>query len=558
MPDAVEQAGGVPRHARGAGLHRGTTERTATVDVSRVRRVLWRVGMVAFMVQLAGLFIWSQRLFDRFDMPLDFAIFLQPWTLIPHGTLDPFSTIHGYAFVHDHLEVGFWPLSLLSYLDPNGLLLLLLQDLAIVAINVVTFGWILRMLVRRNGVAGGSREQMTSWAVGSLVLVLLLLDPGAYETASDNFHMQAFGTLFLVLTAADLWAGKTRRPVLWAGCALLFGGVFGTCLVAVAVSALLARTRASRTAIAIGVVGALWLAVAMLTHSELGSALDNNYAYLANHPEIPPATTSAILSGLLHHPGRAFHVIAQRWHAVWDQLSFGGVIGLASVWGLPMAVIVLLPAVLNVNPVFVSVIGSFNVVAIYPFLIVGTAEVLARLAGVNMRPAIASSPAITAPDLPIEAETGFRRYRVAVVVSTTIVLTLVLAFFDIASDRQLPAQWELVSVPASQTLSQVLSVTPGDAEVIAAAGVVGRFGGRRSVYAVMVNPQLFPIRARDVEFVLTPSQGIESVSVSGLQADVNYVQNRLHASLLADHNGVYAFSWHPSATTRYVILPGAG
>jgi hypothetical protein len=225
---------------------------------------------------------------------------------------------------------------------------------------------------------------------------------------------------------------------------------------------------------------------------------------------------------------------------------------------------VLLPAVLNVNPVFVSEIGSFNVVAIYPFLIVGTAEVLARLAGLpvqasNPRGAHRSRsdrPSGRLSVRPLRVPVRLRPLRVPVVAGVTIVMVVVLAFLGVSKDRQLPDQWEFVNVPASQSLSHVLNATPRNAEVIASQGVVGRFGGRQYVYAVMLNAQWFPVQTGEVEFVLTPSQGIETASVSALQADVTYVETRLHASLVADDNGVYAFLWRPSARTRYVILPG--
>ncbi len=236
-------------------------------------------------------------------------------------------------------------------------------------------------------------------------------------------------------------------------------------------------------------------------------------------------------------------------------------------WGLPLAVVVLVPAALDDNPVFVSQIGSFNVVAVYAFVAVGTAAVLSRVAVAPPVPASGEDPAAGA-GAPAHQHQGrgvrtawtptrtFANLRFATAMSVAVALLVTLAFFDGTKDSKLPSQWELVSGPASATLSQVLAATPADAEVIAAQGVVGRFGARRSVYAVLATPQAFPVQARNVVFVLTPAQGIETVSEAALQADIAYVQMQLHATPLASADGVYAFSWHPPARTRSVVLSG--
>ena len=93
--------------------------------------------------------------------------------LIEHGHWNPMNSIQGYPFLQDHFELGMWPVSLLSALHPNGLLLLWIQDAAIVGTELVTFIWIVDLLDRARQRRGLSPEAYWLLALAALALILL-------------------------------------------------------------------------------------------------------------------------------------------------------------------------------------------------------------------------------------------------------------------------------------------------------------------------------------------------------------------------------------------------
>src|ERR1700722_459166 len=114
-------------------------------------RKFWIASIAVLALQLAALIAYSSHLYARFDLSVDFAHNVQAWYLIGHGTLDPVDTVRIAAtpFWRDHFDLILWPLSLLRWLSPQPVILLWLQDAAIVASEVVTLLWVSAILSDR-------------------------------------------------------------------------------------------------------------------------------------------------------------------------------------------------------------------------------------------------------------------------------------------------------------------------------------------------------------------------------------------------------------------------
>src|ERR1022692_1773888 len=104
-------------------------------------------------------------------------------------------------------------------------------------------------------------------------------------------------------------------------------------------------------------------------------------------------------------------------------------------------------------------------------------------------------------------------------------------------------------------LSRVAARIPDSAEVISSQGVIGRFAGRLDVRA-MLGSGWQPIDSRDVWFVISPYQGIQTQSSGSAMALVAYLAGPLHATMVADSNGVWAFRWHPPKGVHRLLIPG--
>ena len=105
-----------------------------------------RLARGLLLVQLLWLVGFSWIQFHRGALTRDFATYNQGAWLIAHGHLDPYDTVLGRQLWRNNGEFIMWPLSLLTYLPPEGLWLLWVQDVAIVGTGWVAVGWISEFL----------------------------------------------------------------------------------------------------------------------------------------------------------------------------------------------------------------------------------------------------------------------------------------------------------------------------------------------------------------------------------------------------------------------------
>ncbi len=116
--------------------------------VPPMRRVR-RAGYGLLGLQLVLALAWSTVQYDRFALTFDFTIFHQAWYLIAHGDLDPWSTIKLSYFWQDHSEFIMWPLALLYWVWPHSVVLLYVQDIAVVGAEAVAFTWLSELAAQR-------------------------------------------------------------------------------------------------------------------------------------------------------------------------------------------------------------------------------------------------------------------------------------------------------------------------------------------------------------------------------------------------------------------------
>jgi uncharacterized membrane protein len=531
----------------------GTSRRAAlwTRLGARGLRPFWVTAAAVLLVQLVALGAYSAWLWHRFDLTDDFASYTQAWWLIGHGHLNPVDTIHSptFAFVKNHFELGLWPIGWLGRLWPNGLLLLWLQDLALVATEAVVLLWVVGAVAERV-----SRHRT---GVALAALVALVGNIYWYETASFDVHGETLGLPFAVAAAYALWQGRSRAAWIAALIALCFGDVVALTLLFAGLGVLVAsrwrRSVSTAAALGVTVLAVVWFALVTVLDANQGSGVVSNYGYLVHAGS--HATARSVLSGLASHPLHVLHVAVDRWRSLGKSLTSAGLLGLLTPVGFLVAVGTLVPAALNVNPAFVTPTIAFQTLAVVPFVFVGSVALLLHLGG-GVRPV--AGGATIAPTVAPRASrrtTTNARWRAPVAWVLGAALFALALTQSVTLYSQIRSDWWKVDAPAAGVLSRALTEIPSRAEVISSQGVIGRFAERVSIYPDVAAPQAFPIRQSTVVFVIAPSQGIESVPVASARADIAYIRHQLGATVLVSGHGVTALEWHPPAETKVVVLP---
>ncbi|HMD46713.1 MAG TPA: DUF2079 domain-containing protein [Acidimicrobiales bacterium] len=504
-------------------------------------RLVRRVAVVAFSVQLVAMGAWSAVLYSRYSVTFDGATYLQALHLISHGHLDPYSTTLRLPFWRGHFEILLWPLSVLDWLPPHGLVLFWAQDAAVVATEVVAFAWICR--VARGQVP---RPDAAWWpaALAGLGLVVLVADPWTYWATSFDFHTEPFCGLFVLAAAYDFSGRRNRRAWVWVGLTLLCGDVAGTWVTGLGLSALVAALveRDRRRALlgtggALVVAGAAWLALLTAVGANKGSVLTASYGYLATRPGAAPPTgltASALARQVLTHPLRPLRAFADNLHNLAANLAPAGLVGTLTPWTFGVPLVILVENELNGG--YGSrrfSIPSFQSSPIYSFCAVGLVIVVAWVVG----------------------RVGLGRRALAVLAAVLAANALVWAVVWIPPVK---AAWLRIPGNEASVLASVgRRIGPGD-EVVASQGVVGRFAERRADYAFVAGPLEVPVSGRHVWFVLLTASGIESAPVDQTLAAVAELAGPLHATEVAATDGVFAFRWDRPASVHRLRFPGAG
>jgi Predicted membrane protein (DUF2079) len=501
------------------------------IGPGRVRRV-WQVSLCLLSLQLIGMVIFSTAQYRRFNLTSDFAGYAQGWAAIAHGHMSPYSSIFGVPLWRDDLELVMWPLALLYWIYPHSVMLLWLQDLAVVGGELVALAWVGEALTRRG------RDHSDSALVLGMTTALLVLTPWSWFTIGFDFHLEPIAVVFALLAAWDLWAGRYRRLLLWAPLTLACCAAAGALMIiAIGLAAAVSRDSCRRVALALVVAGGAWLALVSGLDAmrfgglQRGLQLSTMYGYLLSQPT-SGLGLSGILEALVLHPLRAVHMFASHVVFVIGYVASAGVVGLRSRWGLAPAAFVLVPSALNADSDFIHFGQAFQSWPAVLFLVVGSALALQSLAW------RAASP----------------RQVVLVFGSLALTSSLIVMVLYVG---HLPTYIERVSPAAASELANAQRKIPGNAEIIASQGVIGRLAPGHTAYDYWAHgaPERYAINGRPVAFVLAPMQGTaEGLPHETLQA-VHYVRDDLHATVLEQGAGIWVFEWQPKPMNKLLVLP---
>jgi uncharacterized membrane protein len=501
--------------------------------------LFWTIALLLISVQLAGLLLYSWYLYGRFDLLEDFAHNAQAWYLIGHGDLLPLDTIRipTTPFLRDHLDLVMWPLSLLHLVSGSPFWLLVVQDLAVVAAELITLRWVWSLVE--------SRLDRHRTAAGLLALVVLMANAWWYEAVSFDVHLTPLGLPLLVAVGYWLWRGRWARAAVAAAVCVLFGAVVVEILLFVGIGSLLvilARRPRQRqgimTALVVSIAAGVWVLIVTGIGANQASNLASQYSYLV--ADNGHAGTLALLGGIFRHPVRAAHMLSHRAHAMVRPLITSGLAGLLSPIGLLVAIGTLVPAGLATSPSFSSVNDSFQTLAVVPFVLVGDVMVLLALgAWLGRRHPAAPPSEVAAP------RRRLSRQAIVWVLAGLLALTAVVQ--DARLLVHLRKTWWTVTPSGAAALRIGLDHAPASAEVIASNGVIGRFSQRRYVYPLQLSPQTVALKASDVVLVIATA-GNEALTHAQVATDLRFARDRLHAQRISHGQGV--------TTLRFDVPPG--
>jgi len=504
-------------------------------------RTAWYVGLAVFVIQFVLLVLHSVYLWDHFDLTADFGQYSQAWQQIATGHLNPYDTTYawyyphyGYPFYQADLELIMWPLSLLYWVYPHGIDLLIVQDLALAGAGLVAYRWVLEHLQNH------APTRRFALIVGGCVLAVLALQPWTYWAASYDYHSEPLATFFTVMAGRDLWSGR-RRGWIWVGCTLLCGNVATSYVAALGVAALVSGRRRWRMGLVLIGIGAVWLGVVGLVHSGKGAALAA-YAYLDKKKTVNDSVGGifTIVTGMVVHPSIAGHVIRGRFGQLYNFIGGAGTIGFFSAVGGVLSTVVLLPSILNSSPSFISDIG-------------GAQNIMAVVA-------CAVGIAMLATWLTRQGAGRGQRWRVGLAALALVLAVGAVVDTALVSAHFTPKSGQTFAKVDDATAAQLASVSariPDQAETIVSQGVVGRFAQRHSFYPyfdVFADGQTVPLYGRTVYVVLVPRQGIEAAPVPGTEGAIALMR-QLHARTLSARDGVYAFAWRVPRGRRTIVFP---
>jgi hypothetical protein len=471
---------------------------------ARQVEIAFRVGLAILAVQLIVLLIVSSHEYHHFDLGADFANFHHAWYQIAHGDLNP-QQGHGagpaYPFWRDEFNLIIWVLAPLYYLYPHSIDLLWIQDAASVGAEAVALWWLVEVVRRRP-----LRDPWAAVTVIALAIVIFVSNPWVYLGDVQDFHLESLGALFLILAAREVWKGRRGRTWIWIGATLLTGSVGAISLAGLGLStALMRRSRARWEGLAILATAVGWVGLIVALGANGGGGVGGYGA-------------------LVGHPGHAVHLLADNGHQIYQDLAPAGFVGALWPWGAGVVVVLLLVNALGGNQVLIA--PGFQNFAVYVFAALGTAMVVASL--FRKRPG---------------------SWLVGLVAGAFMSSAIVFSLHRIPHLYQFT-----VDSAAANQLDLVSTRIPSDAEVVSSYGIGGRFSGRRFIYLLGAPHQTIPIRANKVIFVFAPAEGNQPLPLPNAMASVAVVRDWLHAALLSDHAGVYAYSWNPPAGMSTLVL----
>jgi hypothetical protein len=535
---------------------RGVATTWAALDAGGMR-TFWVVCAAVLVAQFVGLVVYSAYLYGRFDLTDDFATYAQAWWAIGHGHLDPIDTIQTptYPFWQSHFELAMWPLALIGRIWPHPVQLLWLQDLALVATEWLAMVWVAAICAAR---AGRARTP-----VALVALAFLVVNPWWYLAASFDVHFETLGLPFVVLSGYSLWRGRRRTAVAAAAVGVLFGDVVALAALCVGIASLVSRhaRRAGgwKAPLVVTLLSGGWVLLATALGGNKGSGIVTNYGWLVG--AAPDASSGWVLAHLALHPFHVLRELVDRIGGIGRVVASAGLVGVVTPWGFFVALGILAPTALNANKAFLSPTIAFQTLAVIPFVFVGSVIVLLRIARPAPEPAGNAAPEPAGNAAPEPAgnaapeSAGNRRLRPIVAGALAIVLVTLSLVQSVPLYRTIRADWWRVDAPSAAALAAAAGQVAPGAEAVVSQGVIGRFAGRTELYPLLAAPQRFPVHAHEVDFVIAPTAGIESIPAAAADEVRASLLRRHGASVVFDADGVSVLSWRPPPGVTSIVLP---
>jgi hypothetical protein len=481
-----------------------------------LRRVR-RIGYLVLGFQLAAFLAWSGILYSRFAVTSDFSTYNQPWYLVAHGHLDPFSTISNIPFWQNDAEFMPWVLAPFYWIF-RGIALPWLQDISVAGAEVVVFAWMCEIAERRLP----ARE--ARWAV-CLGLLLLVADPWIWWAISFDVHEEVFVIIFTVLLARDVMHSR-RRAWLWAALVMAGGAPSATYVIGIGIGGVIATRRLRSQGALLAIAAVVYSGLIVAVHGDVGVPLARHYGQLVSDGGAIPAglTVGSLLKGIAAHPQNVLEALRQKFSDIVANLAPAGLIGLGAPVLMPLLLVVLLANTLSGGYQFSEPL--FQSLPIYVLLPLGTVMVLASIAR--------------------------RHRRVAVLLGGFLAVQAV--GWAVVWGSQTPGEWLRVPGSTAATLDAIEAGIPSSAEVVVSQGVAGRFSNRTHIYTLF-GASPIPLHGK-TWFIITPQEGIEPLSPSITKTLVGELEGPLHATLITHANGVWAFVWNPPSAMHRLDVPG--
>jgi len=474
-----------------------------------------------------------------FDLGVDYAIINQGTHLVALGRLWPTNTVYGGPFVLLAFQLIFLPIGLLRGLADSGLLLLVLQAIAVGATFFV-IAWI--AIGETEGVAPTWRI-LTVGAVGALAVA----NPWALEAVSFDVHGETFGALGLVLALAGALRG--RRVLFGVGTVLALMSGSGTLLVALGTGlgmVALRRTRGFGAVLAVS-AGALILTAELLHAS--GVAFGLTYGYLAG-PGRNVASTGmgAVLRAVLLHPSRPLRVLGSRAVSIEQLVGYGGVLGLLSPIGLVPIVLAVLVNGLIVTSNFIDITEGFQNWPGEAILLVATAVVLGGWVRRVARRDASNPDALSSTHL-----RAGRIWMGLALAGIALIVGLALRF-----DVSVPRTWFTQPYDSVRALRALRTrVAPND-EVVGTINAIARISARGNLFYLSSPAATVPVCNRSLDVVTEVPGPYGILSGPRVAAFDKALRRSGRAHVLLDRAGVMAFRFSGLEPGREVLMLPSG
>jgi Predicted membrane protein (DUF2079) len=528
----------VPRPARSP----ETPARPAAPAAAGLRRIRL-AGYAVLALQLGAMCAWTALLYHRYALTWDYAVYHQPWYLIAHGHLDPWTSVESMPFWRNDSEFDIWALAPLWWIWPHDVMLQWAQNAGVVGAEALAFGWMCDLISRRRAAspaaaarpATPAQHPVTARFLAGSGLLLLAASPWIWWSVSFDFHMESVALPFAVLLARDLSRGRRR---MWAWVAPIFaaGAPEVVYVAGIGLGGVLAGRGMRLRGAALTAASVAYSGLIVVLHGDNGAPLARHYGYLAIgvaasylHGRVASGanlTTAQMIKGIALHPHRMLAVLWEKRTDIVAALLPGGLLGIAWRPLLPLITLGLLQSILSAGWRFAQ--PSFQLLPVYVLVPIGTVAVLAALAA--------------------------RRRRAALAVAGILVAQA--ACWAVIWGPQLPVHWLRVSPPAAAELAAIRARIPATAAVTASQGVLGPFSGRLTVHA-LVDSGKTPVSRPATWFVIAPSAGTELQATASSMALIGQLAGPLHAQLVAAGAGVWAFRYVPPPGQRFLRLPPA-